>query len=125
MGVYHEDQQRGKSMARCWMILAGVILFISGRGEGFAEIRSGKDSQASSNRLEIDLSIKKTGLGIVVLAIGLFFLYKYFTGSWGGSVVLTILMVILGFLFAAVAGYLVGLIGSSNNPISGLTLLVR
>jgi putative OPT family oligopeptide transporter len=31
-------------------------------------------------------------------------------------------MVILGFLFAAVAGYLVGLIGSSNNPISGLTL---
>jgi putative OPT family oligopeptide transporter len=31
-------------------------------------------------------------------------------------------MVVLGFLFAAVAGYLVGLIGSSNNPISGLTL---
>jgi putative OPT family oligopeptide transporter len=31
-------------------------------------------------------------------------------------------MVLLGFLFAAVAGYLVGLIGSSNNPISGLTL---
>ncbi|MDH3253962.1 MAG: OPT/YSL family transporter, partial [Acidobacteriota bacterium] len=36
--------------------------------------------------------------------------------------VLTVVMVILGFLFAAVAGYLVGLIGSSNNPISGLTL---
>jgi putative OPT family oligopeptide transporter len=31
-------------------------------------------------------------------------------------------MVVLGFLFAAVAGYLVGLIGSSNNPVSGLTL---
>ncbi|NIV04562.1 MAG: oligopeptide transporter, OPT family, partial [Calditrichae bacterium] len=31
-------------------------------------------------------------------------------------------MAIAGFLFAAVAGYLVGLIGSSNNPISGLTL---
>ena len=31
-------------------------------------------------------------------------------------------MLILGFLFAAVAGYLVGLIGNSNNPISGLTL---
>jgi len=30
--------------------------------------------------------------------------------------------VVLGFLFAAVAGYLVGLLGSSNNPISGLTL---
>ena len=31
-------------------------------------------------------------------------------------------LVILGFLFAAVAGYLVAMIGSSNNPISGLTL---
>jgi putative OPT family oligopeptide transporter len=31
-------------------------------------------------------------------------------------------MVVLGFLFSAVAGYLVGLIGSSNSPISGLTL---
>lgn len=31
-------------------------------------------------------------------------------------------MIIIGFLFAAVAGYLVGLVGSSNNPISGLTL---
>jgi len=31
-------------------------------------------------------------------------------------------MIILGFLFSAVAGYLVGLVGSSNNPISGLTL---
>jgi putative OPT family oligopeptide transporter len=35
---------------------------------------------------------------------------------------LTIVMIIIGFLFAAVAGYLVGLVGSSNNPISGLTL---
>jgi putative OPT family oligopeptide transporter len=46
----------------------------------------------------------------------------YFTKSPFGSVILTVVMVILGFLFAAVAGYLVGLIGSSNNPISGLTL---
>jgi putative OPT family oligopeptide transporter len=40
----------------------------------------------------------------------------------GGALILTVVMVVLGFLFAAVAGYLVGLIGSSNNPISGLTL---
>jgi putative OPT family oligopeptide transporter len=95
---------------------------ISGIGKGFSEIRGGKDSQAGADRLQIDISLKKTGLGILVSAIGLFILYQYFTGSWGGSVVLTILMAILGFLFAAVAGYLVGLIGSSNNPISGLTL---
>ncbi|MEE8560688.1 MAG: OPT/YSL family transporter, partial [Gemmatimonadota bacterium] len=59
---------------------------------------------------------------IGVMAVATFFLYYFFTGSLGGAVVLTVVMVILGFLFAAVAGYLVGLIGSSNNPISGLTL---
>ena len=38
------------------------------------------------------------------------------------ALVATVVMVIAGFFFAAVSGYLVGIIGSSNNPISGLTL---
>ena len=52
----------------------------------------------------------------------LFGLYWFFSQSLGGAVLLTVMMVVLGFLFSAVAGYLVGLLGSSNNPISGLTL---
>jgi putative OPT family oligopeptide transporter len=94
---------------------------VSGITKGFAEI-SGGQGHSSKNRLEIDLNLKKVGLGIVVAAVALFFLYEHFTHSHAGSLVLTVVMVILGFLFAAVAGYLVGLIGSSNNPISGLTL---
>lgn len=93
---------------------------VSGIGKGFAEL--GKGHKTSRNRLEIDLSLKKVGLAIIVLSVGLLVLYYYFTRSTGGSLILTVVMVILGFLFAAVAGYLVGLIGSSNNPISGLTL---
>ena len=38
------------------------------------------------------------------------------------SIAATVMMFVLGFFFAAVSGYLVGLIGSSNNPISGLTI---
>jgi putative OPT family oligopeptide transporter len=95
---------------------------ISGISKGIAEIGSGASAGKSANRLEVDLSLKKVGIAIIVLSVLLFFLYRYFTGSIGGSLVLTVLMTILGFLFAAVAGYLVGLIGSSNNPISGLTL---
>jgi len=96
---------------------------ISGIGKGFAELSTGHAAaNAGRSRLEVDLNLKRVGIGIVVLAVGLFFLYHYFTDSAGGSIVLTVVMVILGFLFAAVAGYLVGLIGSSNNPISGLTL---
>jgi putative OPT family oligopeptide transporter len=96
---------------------------ISGISKGFSELGAGHAAaNAKRNRLEVDLNLKRVGMAIVVLSVGLFFLYRYFTGSTGGSIVLTIVMVILGFLFAAVAGYLVGLIGSSNNPISGLTL---
>ncbi|UCF68749.1 MAG: oligopeptide transporter, OPT family [Acidobacteriota bacterium] len=95
---------------------------VSGISKGFAEISAGGGAKAGANRLEIDLNLKRVGMAIIVMSVALFFLYKYFTASWGGSVVLTVLMVLLGFLFTAVAGYLVGLIGSSNNPISGLTL---
>ncbi|TFG94462.1 MAG: oligopeptide transporter, OPT family, partial [Calditrichales bacterium] len=86
-----------------------------------AESKKGADAVKVS-RLDLDIDFKKVMLAIAAIAIPLFFLYHYFSGSIGGSVILTVVMIILGFLFAAVAGYLVGLVGSSNNPISGLTL---
>jgi len=75
-----------------------------------------------TDRTDVDLDLKKVLLAIGATAVACFFLYYHFSGSVGGSAVLTVVMVVLGFLFAAVAGYLVGLIGSSNNPVSGLTL---
>ena len=61
-------------------------------------------------------------MAIAVLAVPVFLLYWFFSDSLPGAILLTVVMIVLGFLFAAVAGYLVGLLGSSNNPISGLTL---
>ena len=58
-------------------------------------------------------------------------LYYFFIGHAGnlagskviaGAVVAALVMIVLGFFFAAVSGNLVGMIGSSNNPVSGLTL---
>jgi putative OPT family oligopeptide transporter len=49
-------------------------------------------------------------------------LYFYFAGVLSGAIVAAVVMLILGFFFAAVSGNLVGMIGSSNNPVSGLTL---
>ena len=46
----------------------------------------------------------------------------YFTGAVGAAVVAAVVMLVTGFFFAAVSGNLVGMIGSSNNPLSGLTL---
>jgi putative OPT family oligopeptide transporter len=94
----------------------------TGIKKAVSDIASAKTGTQKVNRLDIDLDFKKIFFGIAVLAIPLFLLYNYFSGSFAGSLMLTVVMIILGFLFAAVAGYLVGLVGSSNNPISGLTL---
>jgi len=95
---------------------------IGGMRRAFRDIGGGGAAGPAEGRLEKDLNFKLVLAGVALLAVPMFILYNYFSHSLGGSVILTVVMIILGFLFAAVAGYLVGLIGSSNNPISGLTL---
>ncbi len=95
---------------------------IQGIGRAFTDIRKARSGSGSPTRLNLDLDFTKVGISILVLCVPLLALYYYFTQDLVGAIVLTIVMVILGFLFSAVAGYLVGLLGSSNNPISGLTL---
>lgn len=93
---------------------------ITGISKAFTDI--GVAGKETRERTEIDLDFKKISAGVLVMAVPTFFLYWYFSGSLPGALLLTVVMVVLGFLFSAVAGYLVGMIGSSNNPISGLTL---
>ena len=94
---------------------------VAGIKKAIMDIGGSKKGEVQ-DRTEIDLDFKKVFVAIGVMAVATFFLYYYFAQNLGGALVLTVVMVVLGFLFAAVAGYLVALIGSSNNPISGLTL---
>ncbi|MGB3564742.1 MAG: oligopeptide transporter, OPT family, partial [Thermoanaerobaculia bacterium] len=94
---------------------------VAGIKKALKDIGTSKDDQ-TTDRTNIDLDFKKVFVAIGVMAVATFFLYYYFAQSLIGALILTAVMVVLGFLFAAVAGYLVALIGSSNNPISGLTL---
>lgn len=73
-------------------------------------------------RTEKDLSFPQVMLGILLTAIATFFIYLFFAQNVFAALVAMIVMIVAGFFFAAVSGYLVGIIGSSNNPISGLTL---
>ena len=93
-----------------------------GVGRAFRDVKRVKMGEITPNRLEKDLSYKWVVIAILFLMIPIFFIYHYFSQSIGGALLSTVIMTVAGFLFAAVAGYLVGLIGSSNNPISGLTL---
>ena len=95
---------------------------IEGIGRAFTDIQTARSGSRSVTRLNLDLDFTKVGISIAVLSVPLLGLYWFFSQSLAGAVLLTVMMVVLGFLFAAVAGYLVGLLGSSNNPISGLTL---
>ncbi len=94
---------------------------VTGVKQAFSGLSAGGES-GPALRTEKDLSLPRVFVAIGVMAIPMFFLYRYFSGSTLGAGVLTVVMLILGLLFAAVAGYLVGLVGNSNNPISGLTL---
>jgi putative OPT family oligopeptide transporter len=59
---------------------------------------------------------------LAITFVLMIFVYKVFSGSFSSAVLAAVVMAVAGFFFAAVSGNLVGQIGSSNNPISGLTL---
>jgi putative OPT family oligopeptide transporter len=73
-------------------------------------------------RLERYMSSKTVFSLIAVVWVLMTVLYVYLSGSVVGGIVAAVVMLLVGFFFATVSGYLVGIIGSSNNPVSGLTL---
>lgn len=95
---------------------------ITGIKRSIGDVKKAATGEVTVNRIEQDLSFKSVMLGILVASIGTFFIYNYFAQSVTAALTATVVMVVAGFFFAAVSGYLVGIIGSSNNPISGLTL---
>lgn len=96
---------------------------LAGIGRSVSDVKKAKTGvQTETLRTDKDLPFPSIIIAIIALIIPMVFLYNIFTQSIGSSLVSAIVMIIMGLLFAAVAGYLVGIIGSSSNPISGLTL---
>ncbi|HYM10535.1 MAG TPA: oligopeptide transporter, OPT family [Bryobacterales bacterium] len=93
-----------------------------GLKRAIGDLKRSASQKAATSRTDRDLDAKIVFGGLAVMLVVMLALYLYFTGSISGAVAATIVMAIVGFFFAAVSGYLVGLIGSSNNPVSGLTL---
>ena len=88
--------------------------------------KSGVDGvqEEKAKRTEQDLSIKVVGIGslILIAAVALMPQTLIPGGSIGSKLLLGILMIIFGAFFVTVSSRIVGLIGSSNNPISGMTI---
>ncbi len=94
----------------------------AGLARSFSDLKKSAAAADTTERTEKDLSFKVVLFGVAVVFVLMVILYNYFAGKIGGAVAAAAVMLVTGFFFAAVSGNLVGMIGSSNNPISGLTL---
>ncbi|MGE5480776.1 MAG: OPT family oligopeptide transporter [Chloroflexota bacterium] len=94
----------------------------TGLKRAIGDISRAATGGTAEKRTEKDLPFKWVFIGILIAGVATFFIYNYYAQNVFAALVATVVMVIAGFFFAAVSGYLVGLIGSSNNPISGLTI---
>ncbi len=109
------------------MLIGGVWTLISLRKSLFSGIRTGlavarAGASADIAHTERDLPMKAILIGLVLFTLPLLALYQAIVNNWGVSVPMTIIMIIAGFLFVSVSAYMAGLVGSSNNPVSGITI---
>jgi putative OPT family oligopeptide transporter len=103
------------------MTLARTLptIFSSAR-DSIREIRAGGGA-AAQLRTERDIPITWVAAGSVVMALIIPFLQKMPVGfPW--YFLVSLLIVVFGFFFVAVSSRIVGLIGSSSNPVSGMTI---
>lgn len=110
------------------LLVGGIWTLISLRHSLVSGVRSGLAAARASAagvvvaHTEQDLSMKAVLIGIVLFTLPLWALYQTIVGSLAVSLPMTIIMVVAGFLFCSVSAYMAGLVGSSNNPVSGITI---
>jgi putative OPT family oligopeptide transporter len=89
----------------------------------FASLQSSKDPSAAAElRTEKDLSLKVVGFGSLALVALIAVLPQVPGDSILQKLLIGVLVILFGALFVTVSSRIVGLIGSSNNPISGMTI---
>ncbi len=85
-------------------------------------IKTLKESADNLSLEEKDLPINYVFAAILAMLVPISLTYFGIIGSWTSAIILSLVMTIFGFLFSAVAAYMAGVVGSSNNPISGVTI---
>lgn len=92
--------------------------------DSWAEMRGTKDMQKSGSRISQDLPISFVFIGIAVAFVVIYLLLNIVIhpGHLFGNFVASLLIIVFGFFFATVSSRLVGEIGVSSNPTSGMTI---
>jgi putative OPT family oligopeptide transporter len=109
------------------MLIGGIWALISMRGSLVSGVMSGLKAElpltaGGYDHTKHDTPMEFVLIGIAIFVLPIFALYHAIVGSLGVAFAMTLVMVVAGFLFSSVAAYMAGLVGSSNNPISGITI---
>jgi putative OPT family oligopeptide transporter len=112
------------------MLVGGIWALISMRRALLSGVMSGLRNVAAASgqtphHTERDVPMKVVFTLVAIMVLPIFVLYQLVVADSGGfavSIPMTLVMVIAAFLFSSVAAYMAGLVGSSNNPISGVTI---
>ena len=94
----------------------------SGLREAVIGIRGGQVD--AKKRTDQDLNFKFVFLAIGALTLPVFVIYGLISEMWALSAFMAVFAIFFAFIASAIAGYMAGLLGSSNNPISGVTVSV-
>lgn len=116
-----------------WALISLAKPLVDGIKSSMEAVKNLKSGKASDiPRTERDTPINIVLWSILLLAVPIFLVFTYVidvahlnvsSGAyWSAMAFGTIFSLFAGFLFASVAGYMAGLVGSSNNPISGVTI---
>ncbi len=127
-GVYHKYVIRylgvgGMLVGGMWSLFKLRTSLIGGIKAGLDAYKRGRAGGPNTvPRTERDMPMNIILALIGFSVVPLFFIFWHFVDSPGIAAVMAVVMLIAGFLFAAVASYMAGLVGSSNNPVSGITI---
>ena len=109
------------------MITGGVYSIFSvrkGISSGIRGLKTayGSNSTGLQKNTDINMGLLPMLVILIFSIVLMFGLYNYLTGSFGVSLATTLLMTVITFIMVAVSSYIVGLVGTSNNPVSGMTI---
>ncbi len=105
-----------------WTLLKLRNSIITSARQGFQALINPRKTQGRTKRTEKDLSMAIIFKIIVLVMIPSLIFFYGVVQNVGAAIIIGAMLLVVGFLFSAVAGYMAGVVGSSNNPISAITI---
>ncbi|MDF0644250.1 MAG: oligopeptide transporter, OPT family [Nitrospira sp.] len=113
------------------MLVGGLWTLTKLREPVWKSVRSLRDSYQASRVAQIDSAVARTEqdaslpwitVPFILSLLPMAWIYSRVVDSLSIGLVMTVVMALAAFLFSSVAAYMAGLVGSSSNPVSGVTI---